>query len=115
MRDISSILFFDLEVHKKSNRILEIGAILQHDQFRKAGISHFAQFASSAGIVCGHNIVDHDLPILKKYLPGHAILSRPVIDTLYLSALLYPKKPYHRLVKDYHLSGCQLSVRHASP
>ncbi|PHN08679.1 RecQ family ATP-dependent DNA helicase [Flavilitoribacter nigricans] len=109
MPGISNILFFDLEVHKKSKNILEIGAVLRGDQFRKSAPNAFVQFSESAEIVCGHNIVDHDLPILEKYLPGHAILSKPVIDTLFLSALLYPKKPYHRLIKNYQLNGNELN------
>lgn len=109
MPGISNILFFDLEVHKKTERILEIGAVLQEDQFRKSAPEAFLQFAEPAEIVCGHNIVDHDLSILKKYLADHAILSKPVIDTLFLSALLYPKKPYHRLVKNYQLNGNELN------
>lgn len=104
-----NILFFDLEVHKKSKRILEIGAVFQEDQFRKSAPESFGQFAKSAEIVCGHNIVDHDLPILKKYLADHAIFSKPIIDTLFLSALLYPKKPYHHLVKNYQLTGIELN------
>ncbi len=31
------------------------------------------------------------------------LLEKPVIDTLYLSPLAFPKNPYHRLVKDYKL------------
>lgn len=109
MPSISNILFFDLEVHKTTKNILEIGAILQEDQFRKSAPEAFFQFGKSAEIVCGHNIVDHDLPILEKHLPGHAIISKPVIDTLFLSALLYPKKPYHRLIKNYQLNGNELN------
>lgn len=109
MAGISDILFFDLEVHKTSKQILEIGAVLQEDQFRKSTTESFVQFAKSAEIVCGHNIVDHDLPILQQYLADHAILEKPVIDTLFLSALLYPRKPYHRLVKNYQLNGNELN------
>ncbi|MCG8327669.1 MAG: RecQ family ATP-dependent DNA helicase [Chitinophagales bacterium] len=109
MASIPDILFFDLEVHKKSIHINEIGAILGEDQFRKSSPEHFMQFAKSAEIICGHNIIDHDLPILKKHFATHPVFSKPVIDTLFLSALLYPKKPYHHLVKDYQLNGNELN------
>jgi ATP-dependent DNA helicase RecQ len=105
----SDILFFDLEVHKKSKRILEIGALLRGDQFRRKSVESFVQFADAAKLLCGHNIMDHDLPILKKYLEGQALFAKSTIDTLYWSALLFPKKPYHRLVKDYHLHGDELN------
>ncbi|MCB0586032.1 MAG: RecQ family ATP-dependent DNA helicase, partial [Phaeodactylibacter sp.] len=101
----SDILFFDLEVHKKSKQILEIGALLRGDQFRRKSVESFLQFANGANLLCGHNIMDHDLPILKKYHDCQALFAKPAIDTLYWSALLFPKKPYHRLVKDYHLHG----------
>jgi ATP-dependent DNA helicase RecQ len=109
MASISDILFFDLEVHKKTERINEIGAILGEDQFRKSAPEHFMQFAKPAQIVCGHNIIDHDLPILKQRFAAHPIFSKPIIDTLFLSALLSPKKPYHHLVKDYQLNGDELN------
>ncbi len=103
------ILFFDLEVHKQSKRILEIGAVLRGVQFRRKSVESFVQFAGAANLLCGHNIMDHDLPILKKYLGSQSLFTKPAIDTLYWSALLFPKKPYHRLVKDYHLHGDELN------
>ena len=53
--------------------------------------------------MCGHNIVHHDL----HYTP----LPRPatIVDTLYLSPLLFPRKPYHRLVKDDKLQVDELN------
>lgn len=46
----------------------------------------------------GHNILKHDLPVLQRNF--HNGISKPVIDTLYLSPLLFPSVPYHALVKD---------------
>jgi ATP-dependent DNA helicase RecQ len=92
----SDILFFDLEVHKKSKHILEIGALLRGDQLRKKSVESFVHFAGGASLLCGHNIIDHDLPILKKYPGCRDLFAKPAIDTLYWSALLFPKKPYHR-------------------
>jgi ATP-dependent DNA helicase RecQ len=31
-----------------------------------------------------------------------AVLSKPLIDTLWLNPLAFAKNPYHRLVKHYH-------------
>jgi hypothetical protein len=77
----SDILFFDLEVHKKSKHILEIGALLRGDQLRKKSVESFVHFAGGASLLCGHNIIDHDLPILKKYpeAAGPCLQSRPSI------------------------------------
>jgi len=106
---ISDILFFDLEVHAKAKRILEIGALFRSDPFRRKSVDGLVPFAAGAQLLCGHNIIDHDLPILKQYLGDHPLLEKPAVDTLYWSALLFPKKPYHRLVKDYHLQGDELN------
>ena len=109
MIETSDILFFDLEVHKKTKHILDIGAILKGDQFRKKSVERFGEFAKNANLICGHNIIDHDLPILKKHLDRASFYTKPAIDTLYWSAILFPKKPYHQLVKDYHLDGDELN------
>ncbi len=109
MIETSDILFFDLEVHKQSKQIMEIGALLQGDQFRKKSVESFVHFAGRAKLLCGHNIIDHDLLILKKYHDCEALFVKPTIDTLYWSALLFPKKPYHRLVKNYYLNGDELN------
>ncbi|MBP5611723.1 MAG: RecQ family ATP-dependent DNA helicase, partial [Bacteroidales bacterium] len=63
----------------------------------------FEAFVSECDTVCGHNIIDHDL----KYttLKGNPT----VIDTLLLSPLLFPKRPYHRLVKDDKLQVDELN------
>lgn len=59
----------------------------------------------SAGVnfVMGHNVLAHDLPVLRDCSPDLALLQLPVIDTLHLSPLAFPQNPYHRLVKDYKL------------
>jgi ATP-dependent DNA helicase RecQ len=109
MKASSDILFFDLEVNKRSKKIQEIGALLQGDQFRKKSLEGFVRFAEKAGLLCGHNIIAHDLPILENYPDCQPLLFKPTIDTLYWSALLFPKKPYHKLVKDYRLQVDELN------
>lgn len=63
-----------------------------------AGISHFSQGLT---FLLGHNIRKHDLPHLRAAKPELALLSWPVIDTLWLNPLAFPRNPYHRLVKHY--------------
>ncbi len=105
MSGAPNILFFDLEVHKKSKKILEYGAVLNGNQYRGSQKVKFEQLILSTDILCGHNIIQHDLPILKKQGFSDNFLQKPKIDTLFLSALLFPKKPYHPLVKDYFLES----------
>lgn len=59
--------------------------------------------SDGAGFLLGHNVIEHDLPILKQQAPELALHALPVIDTLRLSPLAFPQNPYHRLVKDYKL------------
>ncbi|NLC37581.1 MAG: RecQ family ATP-dependent DNA helicase [Alcaligenaceae bacterium] len=61
------------------------------------------ELSSGADFVLGHNIIEHDLPILNDYAPQLSLLALPRIDTLRLSPLAFPQNPYHRLIKDYKL------------
>ena len=58
---------------------------------------------SGCDVLCGHNIINHDLQYL--YLKKEYI----IIDTLPLSPLLFPTKPYHRLLKDDKLQVDELN------
>lgn len=103
------ILFFDLEVNPKSGKIIEFGAELNNNQLRRKRTELLADFFQSAKMVCGHNIIFHDLPILRKKFSRTDLPELPSLDTLFLSTLLFPKKPYHRLVKDYHLTSSEIN------
>lgn len=89
------IAFIDLEIDGKG-RILDIGGVKNGLSFHSARIPEFADFVSDCGCLCGHNIIGHDIKYLKPFLRKEYIL----IDTLYLSPLLFPQKPYHKLLKD---------------
>ena len=102
---MSSILFFDLEVNEKTKRIEKIGAVLDEEEFLSSDLRQFESFASTADYICGHNIIQHDLLFLK----NTSIANKPFIDTLFLSPLLFPEKPYHKLVKDYKLQCDELN------
>ncbi len=89
------IVFIDTEVHPQTHKVIDYGAVREdgavlHSHSR----ADFDAFVSKCDMVCGHNIINHDL----KYI---ALRSNPtIIDTLFLSPLLFPKRPYHNLVKD---------------
>ena len=59
----------------------------------------FQDWVRFAQYVCSHNIVAHDLPQLKQ-LHGPEDYAGKVIDTLYLSPIAYPSRPYHHLTKE---------------
>ena len=56
-----------------------------------------------AVFVLGHNLVQHDLPVLRQRLPQLRLHALPAVDTLILSPIAFPQNPYHSLVKDYKL------------
>ena len=57
--------------------------------------------------MCGHNLIAHDAVYLAPLLGPLA--PETTIDTLYLSALMFPKHPYHALVKDDKLQNDELN------
>ena len=87
--------FIDLEIDGKG-RILDIGGVKNGLSFHSARIPEFAGFVSDCDCLCGHNIIGHDIKYLKPFLNKEYVL----VDTLYLSPLLFPQKPYHKLLKD---------------
>jgi len=100
------IMFLDLEVDSQSH-IRDIGAWHNNTHFHDSSIDKFQDFLKArmdqVSFICGHNIIHHDLSILNKYPIEKEFLKKQPIDTLYLSALLFPHHPYHKLVKDYKL------------
>jgi len=83
---------------------LDIGAVKGNGQeFHSGSLQDFSGFLRGSKYVCGHNILNHDLKYLKNETAGCG--AQHFIDTLYLSPLMFPKKPYHHLVKDDKLTS----------
>ena len=102
------IAFIDTEIEPVKGKVLDIGGIREDGgQFHSGVISEFVDFLKGTSFVCGHNIVNHDM----KYV-GHAVRDAgitEVIDTLYLSPLMFPARPYHSLIKDDKLQSDDLN------
>jgi len=95
------IAFFDIELSAKDKRLLDIGCILSDESgFHKNQPGEFEQFIASSHFICGHNIIAHDLAFLQKHFGNAEWGLNRAIDTLLLSPLLFPKQPYHHLLKD---------------
>lgn len=112
------IVFFDCEFGKADRRLHDAGAVCTDGTvYHGANVLEFQHFLQKADILCGHNILAHDLELLKPlFQTGLSSLlekspfgiltpfigkhNRLKIDTLYMSALFFPQKPYHRLLKD---------------
>lgn len=102
-------LLLDLEVSHQGV-LLKLGAVLGHSTLARPGraplnetLRELDTLVERAHCVLGHNLVRHDLQILRERAPQHAIHHLPVVDTLVLSPICFPENPYHRLVKDYKL------------
>ncbi|MDP2828595.1 MAG: RecQ family ATP-dependent DNA helicase [Sulfuricellaceae bacterium] len=105
-------LCLDLEVDPGDKRILKIGALrpdsgaFRHFEGRfdlAAALGELDRLAVGSSYILGHNVIRHDLNLLKAVAPGLKLLELPVVDTLELSPLAFPRNPYHHLVKDYRL------------
>lgn len=95
------ITFFDIETNAETETILDIGALrFDEAKFHKNSIYEFIEFSRSSHFLCGHNIILHDLKVLQKQTAALKDSWFKPIDTLVLSPLLFPQKPYHRLLKD---------------
>ena len=70
----------------------------------KDALPRLRNWADEAAFVCGHNSLQHDFPILESTVFGK-IEEKKQLDTLLLSPLAFPKKPYHSLVKDGKLAS----------
>ena len=101
-----SYAIVDVEVGVSDHRIHDIGA-LRWD----GGVYHghskteLMNFLQGVDFVCGHNIIHHDA----RYLWAEGECPFSLIDTLYVSPLLFPERPYHRLLKDDKLISEQMN------
>ncbi|MDE0347598.1 MAG: hypothetical protein OXI66_17735, partial [Boseongicola sp.] len=102
----------DLEVGK-DDRIHALGAV-RGDTGRSlthsgaglaAALAKLDDFAHGTEFVLGHNLIAFDLEHLKASKPDLRLLELPVVDTLRLSPLAFPRNPYHSLVKHYQDGG----------
>ena len=105
-RDASRYAFIDVEVGMKDHKIHDIGA-LKWDRaiFHSADKGELLVFLKDVDFVCGHNIIHHDA----KYIFETDAHQWILVDTLYVSPLLFPEKPYHRLLKDDKLVSEQVN------
>ena len=100
-------LLLDLET-THNGHLRRIGAVLGEQTFERSGrfmlataLDELDAFAAPAARLLGHNLLGHDLPFLDTLAPRLALLRKPVVDTLHLSPLAFPKNPYHPLIKHY--------------
>ena len=111
---IEKCIAIDLEVNRESGQIYRMAA-LRGDSTDKPflfsgghlldALRELDAFAVGMEFLVGHNIIAFDIPHLQASAPGLRLLELPVIDTLRLSPLTFPRNPYHKLVKHYKDGG----------
>ena len=98
------IVYIDTEVNPRTRKVEDYGALRNDGAVLHTHTkAEFDAFVSKCDAVCGHNIINHDL----KYTPLKG--NSAIVDTLFLSPLLFPKRPYHHLVKDDKLQVDELN------
>ena len=97
------MLIFDIEFSVNTRKIVDIGAITKKNkEFHNSNVGGFERFIKNnkPNFFAGHNVINFDLMHLQSYSLASYIPRSKTIDTLFLSTLLFPKKPYHNLIKD---------------
>ncbi|MBN1132364.1 MAG: RecQ family ATP-dependent DNA helicase [Bacteroidales bacterium] len=104
------IAFLDTEVDPGSGKILDIGCMHPDGGvLHTRSLKELVDFLGDSEYICGHNIIEHDLKYLNRNLGTDLAEKFKFIDTLFLSPLLFPQKPYHKLVKDDKLQTDDLN------
>ncbi len=97
----------DVEVGIKDKRIHDIGAWRWDGAtFHSADKQALMEFLKNVDYICGHNIIHHDAKFLFAGDSPRWIL----IDTLYVSQLLFPDRTYLSLLKDDKLVSEHMNI-----
>ena len=103
-------LSIDLEVGVRDSRIHRFAALrgdraeasLHYRQGNLlAALEQLDALADGVNFLLGHNLIAFDLPHLAAAKADLRLLQLPVVDTLWLNPLAFPRNPYHHLVKHY--------------
>ena len=99
---MKDILFIDIETDRKG-RIQDYGALYQGQELHERHAARLEKWIAAADVICGHNILNHDIPELQKILGKEIFEGKNFIDTLLWSPLTFSENPYHHLVKGYKI------------
>ena len=108
---LSRCLSVDLEVTKQDHRIRAFAVVRWDtgqslifpgtgDRLAQA-LAKLDDLSVGADFLLGHNLISFDGPHMQAVNPNLQLLRLPVVDTLRLNPLAYPRNPYRHLVKHY--------------
>lgn len=103
LNKLPEILFLDLEVASNSGEIYAIGALYKDEKYlgQSIGAIRDLYFKYTPEYICGHNFINHDKRFLVESSFNPILDKAKVIDTYFVSMLLYPDKVSHKLTKPY--------------
>lgn len=101
--EINNILFIDLEVGLNSHVIHSVGALIKETAYNGQSVNFIRDlyFEYKPDYLCGHNFINHDKKFLSATSFNPIFETVKIIDTFYLSMLVYPDKVSHKLSKPY--------------
>jgi len=99
---MQNILFLDIETNPR-NKSVDYGAIFNGQELHERQTTKLKTWIEKAEYICGHNILSHDIPELKKKLGDKIFENKKYIDTLLWSPILFVKRPNHKLTKGYRI------------
>ncbi len=105
----TSCLSIDLEVGRADGKIHKLAGVRGDcdASFSSRGeplsraLEQLDELSQGAKFLLGHNLTLFDVPQLQAASPGLRLLRLPLVDTLFLNPLAFPRNPYHHLVKHY--------------
>lgn len=107
-RTSARVVCIDCEVEVKTKQLIDFGALdSEGKQLHSSVPENIRMFCAGAPFLCGHNIAAHDIKFLDCLLPGGSRYK--LIDTLALSALIFPQQRFHALLKDEKLLTAELN------
>lgn len=114
------MLIFDLETDGLLDTVSKVHTLTMYDTktqqystYDKAAVAEGIAKLASESVLCGHNIIGYDMPVLQKLYPKHR-WNQKIIDTLVWARVAYPdiKDLDFKLRHKYELPG-KLIGRHS--
>lgn len=101
MWNFANIAFIDLEIEPNQQKIMDVGVLCGEQKRHGTDFKAFLSVVATADFLCGHHFLTHDFSFIQRDLASIGKSDEQIIDTLLLSPLLFPQRPYHALNKDY--------------
>ena len=101
--NFDKIAFLDIEVGGTNGKINSLGYLSAVLKVETGSVSKITNLCLGDDIqfICGHNFVEHDRKFLAKTSFNQVLTKTKIIDSLYLSMLLFPNRSTHKLDKPY--------------